>query len=308
MKKRLSVILLFCATIIWGFAFIAQKQASSLSPFTVGALRSLLAAVFIFAIIPLIDRLMGSRRKYPFDFTPRELVGGLIIGSIMAVATTFQQYGIIGTDAGKTAFITGLYVVFVPIMSTFVGKNPSLSSIISIPIAVSGFYLLCIKPNTPIEISDVLVLICAILFALHIMTVDHFSPGCDGVRMSFVQFTVAFLINTILALIFEGGVDVAGGIKALPSLIFLGIFSSGIAYTLQIVGQKDADPTVASLILSMESLFGVIGAAIFLGESMSIREYIGCGILLIAVILAQVDLTSIINKLREQRNGNGKSC
>lgn len=303
MKKRLSVILLFCATIIWGFAFIAQKQASTLSPFTVGALRSLLAALFIFAILPLTDRLTKNGRKFPFDFTRKELVGGLLIGSIMAVATTFQQYGIIGTDAGKTAFITGLYVVFVPIMSTFVGKKPSLSSIISIPIAICGFYLLCIKPNTPIEISDVLVLICAILFALHIMTVDHFSPSCDGVRMSFVQFAVAFLINTILAFIIDGEVDVADGIKALPSLIFLGIFSSGIAYTLQIVGQKDADPTVASLILSMESLFGVIGSAIFLGERMSIREYIGCGILLVALVLAQVDLMPIIKRFRNERNG-----
>lgn len=302
MKKQLSIILLFAATIIWGFAFIAQKQAAVIPAFTVGAARSLFAALFIFAIIPFTDRLAKNGRgttakKGIFDFNRQELIGGLVIGIIMAVATAFQQYGLVDTDAGKAAFITALYVVFVPIMSTFLGKKPSLISVISIPIAIVGFYFLCIKPGAAIELSDALVLICAIIFALHIIAVDRLSVGCDGVRMSFIQFAVAFLLNTLLALIVEGGVDIVGSIEVLPSLLFLGICSSGIAYTLQIVGQKDADPTVASMILSMESVFGVVGAALFLGEKMSLREYIGCAIVFVAVILTQIDLPALKERL-----------
>ena len=310
MKKKTAYTLFFIATIIWGFAFIAQKQASTVPAFTVGMSRSLFASVFIFAMIPLTDKLTKNGRgflggKGMLDFNKRELVGGLVLGIIVTAATGFQQYGIADTDAGKAAFITALYVVFVPIMSTFLGKKPSLLSIISIPIAIVGFYFLCIKVGSTIEFSDLLVLVCAIIFSCHIIAVDRFSPGCDGVRMSLVQFAVATLLNFILAIALEGGIDVAGIGSVLPSLLFLGVGSSGIAYTLQIVGQKEADPTIASMILSLESVFGVIGAALFLGERMSGREYLGCVIVFAAVMLAQIDLPTLkerLDKTKEKSN------
>lgn len=309
MKKRISTLLLIIATVIWGIAFISQKQAAAIPAFTVGSVRSLLASIFLFAMIPIMDRLTKNGRgidakRGMLDFTRRELIGGLIAGIIMAVATAFQQYGLAGTDAGKAAFITALYVVFVPIMSTFLGKKPSLFSIISIPVAIIGFYFLCIKPGSTIEISDALVLVCAIIFAIHIIAIDRFSSDCDGVRLSFIQFFVAFVLNTLLAFIVEGGIDIVGSISVLPSLLFLGICSSGIAYTLQIIGQKDTDPSVASMILSLESVFGVVGAALFLGEKMSIREYIGCGIVFIAVLLAQIDIVSLKKMLGLERKND----
>ena len=309
MKKRISTLLLVIATVIWGVAFISQKQAAVIPAFTVGSARSLLASIFLFAMIPIMDRLTKNGRgidakRGMLDFTKRELIGGLIAGIIMAVATAFQQYGLAGTDAGKAAFITALYVVFVPIMSTFLGKKPSLFSIISIPVAIIGFYFLCIKPGSTIELSDALVLVCAIIFAIHIIAIDRFSSDCDGVRLSFIQFFVAFVLNTLLAFIVEGGIDIVGSISVLPSLLFLGICSSGIAYTLQIIGQKDTDPTVASMILSLESVFGIIGAALFLGEKMSMREYIGCGIVFIAILLAQIDIVSLKKMLGLERKND----
>ena len=295
MKKKLSYILFLIATVIWGLAFIAQKAATLIPPFTVGAIRSLLASLFLLALIPIMDRVSGNGRhlfdgKIALDFNKRELVGGLVLGVIITVATAFQQYGLgEGTDAGKAAFITAIYVVVVPIFSAITGKKPGLLPIISIPVAMFGFYLLCIQDNFSLNASDLLVLVCAVIFAGHIIAVDRFSPGCDGVRMSFLQFFVSFILNSILALIIEGTVDIKTIGSAIGSLLFLGIMSSGVAYTLQIIGQKDADPTIASMILSLESVFGVIGGTVLLNERMTNREIIGCVIVFSAVLMAQID-------------------
>ena len=311
MKKRLSYILLFIATIIWGFAFVAQKAAVILPPLTVSALRSVIASAFLILIIPLTDKITKNGRHLikkdkRLDFTSSELIGGLILGIIISIATALQQIGLEKTDAGKAAFITALYVVIVPIMSAILGKKPTPNVIISVPIAIVGFYLLCIKPGIGISRADILVLLCALVFAGHITAVDHLSPGCDGVRMSFVQFTVSFIINAILGVIFEGMPSGEVVATALPSLLFLGIASSGIAYTLQIIGQKDVEPGVASLLLSMEAVFGAIGGAIILGERMEAKEYIGCAIVLVAVLIAQTNFNLIqkTEKIKENDNNN----
>lgn len=295
---------------LWGFAFSAQRSAADVPVFTLGAVRNILAVVFLIAVIPALDkftkngRSLLNEKKRP-DITRRELLGGTVAGVILAVASAFQQSGLgEGTDAGKAAFITALYVVIVPIISLFFGKRPPVNVYISVGIAVIGFYLLCVKAGSVIVFSDLLVLICALIFALHIIAIDRFSPGCDGVRMSLVQFAVAFVLNAILALAFESPVDFALiGERALP-LLYLGICSSGIAYTLQIVGQKDADPTVASIILSLESVFGVIGAAIVHKEKMLTREYIGCAVVLFAVVLSQLDSKAIAERIKAKRLSN----
>ncbi|MBP3583069.1 MAG: DMT family transporter, partial [Clostridia bacterium] len=190
----------------------------------------------------------------------------------------------------KAAFITALYVVMVPIISQLLKKTAPINVYISVAIAVVGFYFLCIKDDLTLELSDTLVLICALIFALHIIVIDIFSPRCDGVRMSCVQFAVAFVLNGVLMLVFDMPLDLRAIGSALPALLYLGICSSGIAYTLQIVGQRDANPAVASIILSLESVFGVIGGAIVFGEVLSLREYVGCAIVFLAVILSQLDL------------------
>lgn len=298
MKKQLSNILFLIATVIWGFAFVAQKEASNVPAFTVGAVRSFFAVIFLILIIPITDKITKNGRrlfdkKRILDFNRGELIGGALLGLILVCASAFQQIGIESTDAGKAAFITALYVVLVPIFSTFLGKRPGINAIISIPIAVVGFYFLCVKPGSSLEIADMLVLMCAVVFACHIITVDRLSPGCDGFRMSCIQFATAFVLNSVVALIFERPISATNIVEALPSLLFLGIMSSGIAYTLQIVGQKGADPTVAAIILSLESVFGVIGAALILQEKMSGREYAGCAIVFTAVLLSQLDVKTI---------------
>ena len=295
MKKNVSCILFIIAAMLWGFAFSAQKEASEVPTFTVGAVRNIFATVFLLLVIPFLDRFSKNGRRImskakPLDFTKYEIVGGIICGTILTVASAFQQFGLgEGTDAGKAAFITALYVVLVPIIYSFLGRHSPFNVWISVGIAVVGFYLLCIKDDFSLVFSDALILVCAIIFASHIIAIDCFSPKCDGVRMSCIQFFTAFIMNTLLALIFESPLNLALiGDKILP-LLYLGICSSGIAYTLQIVGQKHVSPAVASIILSLESVFGVIGGALFHDEIMSAREYIGCVIVFAAVILSQID-------------------
>ena len=293
---------------LWGFAFAAQKAASDLPAFTLGTLRSIIAVLFLMAVIPFLDKFTknGRRiltdRKRP-DISRAEIIGGIVAGIILATASAFQQTGLgEGTDAGKAAFITALYVVIVPVISLFFGKRPPVNVYISVVIAVIGFYFLCIKPGTTLIFSDLLVLICALIFALHIIAIDRLSPGCDGVRMSLVQFATAFVVNAVLALIFELPINTSLILDRLPAILYLAIGSSGIAYTLQIVGQKDCDPTVASILLSLESVFGVIGGALFLGETMTKREYLGCVIVFLAVVLSQLDFKAIFAKMSKDVN------
>ena len=297
------------AALLWGLAFTAQKNASALKPFTLGASRNIVATIFLLVVIVFLDRFLKTGRRLfsrekPVDFSKQEIIGGIICGIILTVASAFQQSGLSdGTDAGKAAFITALYVVIVPIIYSLMGKKSPLNVWISVLIAVVGFYLLCIKDDFSILPSDSLVLICALIFAFHIIAIDRFSPRCDGVRMSCIQFLTSFILNAVLALIFEGPIDFAGIWECVPSILYLGICSSGIAYTLQIVGQRDANPAVASVILSLESVFGVIGGAIILGEKMELREYFGCAIVFIAVVLSQLDIGAMLANIRTDKKG-----
>ena len=301
MKKQLSYLLLTITTIIWGIAFVMQGVATAIPPFAVGTLRSLLAALLLFAAIPIMDRVMKNGRrlfvkKRIFDFNRHELIGGTILGVIITVATGFQQYGLDkGTDEGKAAFITALYVIFVPVISSILGKKPSLFAIISIPLAIVGSFLLCIDISGGflVQLSDLLVLVCALIFACDIIVVDLFSPKCDGIRMSFIQFAVSALLNLVLALIFEKMPQPGAVLSVLPALLYLGLLSSGVGYTLQIIGQKGAEPTIASMIMSLESVFGVIASALFMQKILEIREYIGCAVMLLAILLAQLDIATV---------------
>ncbi len=300
LKKYISPIILLIAAIIWGFAFAAQKASETVPPLTLGASRSVLASVFIFSLIPIFDKGRKNGRqlisKRGIDFSKTELLGGIICGCFLSAATLFQQIGINGTEAGKASFITALYVVIVPLYGLVFKKRAPLNVWLGVGVAVVGFYLLCIDGNFKIAPPDLMVFISALIFAMHIMTIDHFSPRCDGIRMSCIQFTTSTLINGSLALIFESPINFSAVISAILPILFLGICSSGIAYTLQIVGQNGINPTVASVILSLESVFGVIGSAIFLNETLAPREYLGCFVVFLAVILAQIDIKPIFKK------------
>ena len=307
-KKYLSTGLLLLAAIIWGFAFAAQDAASDMGAFTLGFARSLIAGIFLIGVVMTFDRISASGRRLfsrkGIDLNRNELIGGVIIGTVLVVASAFQQIGInSGTDGGKAAFITALYVILVPIYALALKKKAALNVWISIGIAVIGFYLLCIKDDLTIAPSDLLVIAASMIFPIHILTIDHFSPKCDGIRMSMVQFFTASVLNLIIALIAEGPSEFVTIIPNILPILFLGIGSSGIAYTLQIVGQKDVPPAAASIILSLESVFGIIGTALFLGQTLSVREYIGCAVVLAAVILSQIDITSLAKNKNNSTKG-----
>ena len=295
-KKLFSVIILLIASIIWGLAFSAQKDAGELGGFTVGAARNFFAVLFLIPVLPLMDKISKSGRSIikngrP-DFTKSEIIGGIVAGAFMTFATALQQNGISdGTDAGKAGFITALYVVIVPIYALLFGKKSPPRVWISVGIAILGFYLLSVKSNFTIVPSDLLILLCAFVFSGQIMTIDLFADKCEGIRLSLVQFMSGFVINLIFALILESPINMAAVGDNILSLLYLGVFSSGIAYTLQVIGQKNLNPGVASILLSLESVFGAIGGALIFGETMTTREVIGSIIVFSAVILSQLEFS-----------------
>ena len=306
MKKYYSAFMMLMAAAIWGFGFSSQKVASALAPFTMSAVRTILAGLFLTPVIMLSDKLTRSERRLFSKENKRfiglnkiELIGGVACGSVLTVAQALQQYGINGgTDAGKSAFITALYVLFVPILGLFIRRRSPINVWVSVAIAVVGFWLLCIKKDFTVDASDMLVLLCAVIFASHIILIDKFSPNCDGIRLSCVQFFVAFVLSSVVALIIETPIafDIIG--EYFPQLFYLGVCSSGIAFTLQIVAQKNVHPAAAAVILSLESVFGVVGSAIFLKEVMQTREYIGCVIVFVAVILSPIDVPALVKWLK----------
>ena len=310
MKKFVSPILLFAAAVIWGFAFVAQKAASAMPPFALGASRSAIAVLALTPAVILFDRLSKNGRHLftkargasAIGITKRELTGGVICGVLLFGASTLQQTGISGTDAGKTAFITALYVLIVPILELIMRRKSPPRAWVGVGIAVIGFYLLCIKSDFTIESSDLLVALCAVMFAAQIIAVDAFLPTCDGVRLSLIQFASVAIISAVCSLVFEGASAFSSIVSCIPEILFLGICSSGIAYTLQILGQNGTHPSVASIILSMESVFGALAAAIVLGERMSVKEYVGCGVVFLAVLVAQIDLSSLLKKVRARKS------
>ncbi len=299
------------AALIWGTAFVAQDLcADVIDTFSFNAARSYIAVVVLLVIIFIFDKL----KKDKVELTPAEkkkarrdlLIGGFCCGTALAVASNFQQAGIAaGTEAGKAGFLTALYVVLVPLFGLFFRRKVSLPVWIAVALSVASLYLLCIKGEFTLAMGDLLVLVCAVCFAIHILVIDHFTAKVDGIKLSCVQFfvaavwaTLAKLVCTLLGLGGIGDTSVATSIFAVPDwagiwacilpILYVGVFSSGVAYTLQILAQKDSNPTVVTILLSLESVFAVIAGAIILQQQMTGREYLGCVLMLVAVILAQI--------------------
>ena len=288
-----QVVFPLLAALIWGTAFVAQDMcADKIGPMTFNATRFLIAVVMLLIIIWVFGRLSKDRprRSAAEQKMDRKqlLIGGVCCGTALAVASNFQQAGIgAGTDAGKAGFITALYIVLVPLLGLFLKKKVSLPVWISVVLAVGALYLLCITGELKLAPGDLLLLLCAFFFAIHILVIDHFTATVDGMKLSCAQFLVAGVLSSIGALIFEHPQAAAILSCALP-ILYVGVFSCGVAYTLQILAQKDSNPTVVTLLLSMESVFAVISGAIILHQHMTGREYLGCVLMLVAVLLAQI--------------------
>lgn len=288
-NKLRQIVFPILAAFIWGTAFVAQSVSTGfVGPFTFNAARSIIAFFVLWAVSAIFKKAKARRGEAVATGSRRELIiGGVCCGVVLAVAANFQQAGLSDTAPGKAGFITALYVVLVPVLGIFLRRRASLSVWLGAVLAVAGLYLLCIKEDFSVQASDLLVLCCALVFALHIMCIDHFVQRVDGVQLSCVQFLTAGVVSAIGAAIFET-VDWAGIWQCILPILYVGVFSSGVAYTLQILAQKDADPTVVSILLSLESVFSVIAGAVILGDKLSGREYIGCVLMFAAVVLAQL--------------------
>jgi drug/metabolite transporter (DMT)-like permease len=215
------------------------------------------------------------------------LIGGVCCGIALFLASNLQQVGIQYTSVGKAGFITAMYIVLVPVLGIFLGKRAGLKVWISVALAVAGLYLLCITEGFSIGKGDILVLLCAFGFSAHILVIDYFSPKADGVRLSCIQFLVCGILSGICMFVTEKP-DLSAILQAWMPILYAGVMSCGVAYTLQIIGQKDMDPTIASLILSLESVVSVLSGWALLGQKLSARELFGCVLMFAAIILAQL--------------------
>lgn len=294
-KKMRGNLMLLLTALIWGTAFVAQSAGMEhVQPFTYNGIRTLIGGLVLIPVILLFDRLKPADARPSAEeqkvINKNSLVGGLCCGTVLCIASSLQQFGVSMTTAGKAGFITALYIVIVPLMGVFIKKKIPKIIWLCVAIAVGGFYLLCVKEGFSIGTGDLLVLCCAFFFSIHIMVIDHFTAGkVDGVRMSCVQFLVAGIMAMILMFLFEEP-TMASIWDARVPILYAGIMSCGVAYTLQILGQKDTDPTTATLLMSLESVFAALSGWVLLHESLSLKELLGCALVFAAVILAQIPL------------------
>ena len=280
-------ILLVLTALIWGCAFVAQSVGMDyVGPFTFNMARFLIGAIVLLPVIWFMDR----QRKTGAEKGAGQktlIIGGICCGIALAAASTLQQWGILFTTVGKAGFITAMYIVIVPLLGIFIGKKVRPLIIGCVAIAVVGFYFLCMTESLRLGLGDFLVLLCAIAFSIHILVIDHFSPKVDGVKMSAIQFLTAAIISAVPTLLWEQPVFTEI-LQAWQPVLYAGVMSCGVAYTLQIIAQKNADPTVASLLLSLESVFSVLAGWVLLGQGLSLKELFGCVLIFYAIILAQL--------------------
>lgn len=290
MKKQIKGSLcLLLGTTIWGFAFIAQSVGmEKIGPFTFQAVRCALAVLFLIPSSFLMEAkslsVPESTKKWR---NPTLWKVGLICGCALFVATSLQQIGLLYTDAGKAGFLTAMYIVWVPVLGMFLGQKPPFTIVFSIAMAVIGLYLLSCMGVSQINKGDLLLTGCALAFAVQITCIDRFAGELDGLRLNCVQALVVTLLSIPCVLLTET-VNWADVLACWKPLCFAGILSMGVAYTMQVVGQRSLEPTTASLIMSLESVFAVLGGWWLLGETMTLWETLGCMLVFAAVILSQL--------------------
>ena len=295
-----TLILLLCS-LIWGFAFVSQSVgAQYLGANAFLAFRSWIAVIFLIPVIKAADRFRvrkGEPTGKPRNRTQKKLflTGGALCGTALFFASAAQQIGIAYTSTAKAGFITALYVILVPVISIFLGRPPAGRIWICVGIGLAGLYCLCMTEGLDaINRGDVLMILCALIFSIQILLVGHFNSMMDGIRLSLMEMLTEAVLSTIFLLIFERPTKEAV-LAALPALLYAGVMSSGVAYTLQIVGQKGLDPTIASLVMCLESVFSAIGGFLILHQTLTVRELAGCALMFGAIVLSQLP-----HKEREQ--------
>ncbi len=291
MKKNniKGCLILSITALIWGIAFIAQRTGTEfIGPFTFTFCRSLLAAAVLLPVSLFSGRGKNEEKLPYLGFGSKKLItAGLLSGVFLFAATSFQQMGIQYTTSGKSAFITAMYMIIAPVIGILLGKRPGLNVWAGIAVGAGGMYLLCMGGQSGMGKGDLLTLVCAFLFALQILAIDRYSGEVDCIKMSFIQFAVCTLLSLPCMFIFETPQMSAIADCAVP-LLYTGVLSSAVAYTLQIIGQKYADMTPATLTMSLESVFAAIAGWLILKETMGVREIIGCVLIFAAIVVSQL--------------------
>ena len=288
--KRSGILLL--AAFIWGIAFVAQSVGMDyVEPFTFNAVRMLLGGFVLIPCIFILEKINPPERKEEKPDKKMLIIGGILCGIALCVGSSLQQIGIAmysaDTNVGKAGFITALYIILVPLMGIFMKKKVGLTVWLGVLLAVFGFYFLCIRDGFSVELADIIVLVGSVAFSFHILIIDYFADKADGVKLSCIQFFTCGAICLLIMLLFESPTWEAIWAARIP-ILYAGVMSCGVAYTLQIIGQKNMNPTVASLLLSLESVFSALAGWVILNQSLSMRELFGCVLVFAAIILAQM--------------------
>ncbi len=293
LRRMLYPFLLVITAFIWGTAFVAQSVGGkTIGAFTLNAARSFIGCLALVPCIMLLKALQkknGGQDTLPSNSSGRQLLlGGIVCGLCLGLASMSQQYGIALTTVGKSGFLTALYIILVPMAGLLFGRKTSIVLLTSAAFALGGMYMLCFKNDgSGINAGDMWICLSAVLFTLHILCIDHFAPRVDCLKLSCIQFFMAGIISLIFALAFEK-IVFADILACYGPILYLGVLSSGVAYTLQVIAQSRTHPVAATLIMSLESVFAALAGAVILGESMSLRELSGCTVIFTAVIMAQL--------------------
>ena len=309
--KMRNTIFLFLTAMIWGAAFVAQSVSMDyIGPFTFICLRSVIGGLFLIPVIMVIDHIRKKGQKDSLNTATSDnnissfqkvqeenqklswknkklLESGIVCGIFLFLANCFQQTGIQYTTVGKAGFITTFYIILVPIVGLFFKKYCGIFTWIGVVIALAGLYFLCITEKMTIQKGDALILCCSFLYTGQILAIDHYNPFVDGVKMSCIQFLTGGVLGAICMFLFESP-NMTMILNAAGPILYTGIMSTGVAYTLQVVGQKGLNPTVAALIMSLESVFSALSGYLFLHQVLTTRELIGCVLMFIAIVLAQL--------------------
>ena len=304
-RQARGTLLLVLTAFIWGTAFVAQSVGMDhVGPFTFNGVRNLVACVALSPVIFFFDFTRKKKNIVKPELQNKLYIkGGIICGVFLFAASSLQQIGIMYTTAGKAGFLTALYIVFVPVLGIFFRKKTGPVVWICVIIALAGAYLLSVKEGFSIAYSDIYLLICAVLFAWQIIFIDKYAPLTDNVKLSFVQFLTTGIISTVIALIAERP-SLTAILACAGPILYTAVMSSGVAYTLQIVGQKDTPPAIASLVMSLESVFSALAGWVVLNEVLSPKETLGCVLVFAAVILSQLPFNEIKEKLLSKAVGD----
>lgn len=293
MKQQIksSLILLLTAT-IWGVAFVAQSVGMEyIGPFTFNAIRCVLGGLVLIPVILVLKKKKETGAENQEKEDKKTLwAGGIACGVILCIASNLQQFGIMEASVGKSGFFTALYIVMIPVIGIFIGKRPGIKLWFCVALAVVGMYLLCMKDGSfTIERADIMLLLCALAFSFHILVVDYFSPKVDGVKMSCIQFFVCGVLSAV-GMLFTETPDISNIQAAWLPLLYAGLLSCGVGYTLQIVGQKGINPVIASIIMSLESVISALAGWVILGQVLSPKEILGCVLMFVAIIITQIPI------------------